>query len=418
MRDQFGFLSELKLRASYGETGNFLIPNYGAIGLLDQGLYIDDDQPVSAVFPATLSNEELGWETTKQVNLGIDYALFEDRIYGTFDWYNSNTEDLLLQVGVQSASGFLTALTNIGKVRNRGLELSLTSRNMVGAFQWSTEFNFSTNDNEVLELGPGDEPILVNGAAGLRHITRVGDELGSYYGYVVDGIYQTEADIACKIGDICEPFSGNAPIDTLLTGNPTQAKPGDFRFKDINGDGEITPADRTVTGSYHPDFIYGVTNRFYYKNFDLSIFFQGVEGREILNLTARHMKNGEANFNSYAIENERWRSAEEPGNGQIPRADRQSGGQNNRPSSFQVEDGSYFRLRNLTIGYRLPRSWTSRFAQDVRIYVTGKNLFTSTDYIGFNPEVSLQSQNMLVQGEDYGAYPLTKTWIVGTNITF
>ncbi len=418
MQENLGFLSELKLRASYGETGNFLIPNYGSIGLLDQGLYIDDDQPVSAVFPATLSNEELGWETTKQVDLGIDYALFEDRIYGTFDWYNSKTEDLLLQVGVQSASGFVTALTNIGKVRNRGFELSLTSRTMVGAFQWSTELNFSTNDNEVLELGPGDEPILVNGAAGLRHITRVGDELGSYYGYVVDGIYQTEPDIPCKDGDPCVPFSGNAPIDTLLTGNPTQARPGDFRFKDIDGDGEITPADRTVTGSYHPDFIYGITNRFYFKNFDLSIFFQGVEGREILNLTARHLKNGEANFNSYAIETERWRSPEEPGNGQIPRADRQSGGQNNRPSSFQVEDGSYFRLRNLTIGYRLPRSLTSRFAQDVRIYVTGKNLFTSTDYIGFNPEVSLQSQNMLVQGEDYGAYPLAKSWIVGTNITF
>jgi len=132
------------------------------------------------------------------------------------------------------------------------------------------------------------------------------------------------------------------------------------------------------------------------------------------------MKNGEANFNSYDILTERWRSVAEPGNGETPRADRATGshGQNNRPSSYQVEDGSYFRLRNLTIGYKLPRSFTSRVAQDVRIYVTGKNLFTSTDYIGFNPEVSLQSQNMLVQGEDYGAYPLTKTWIVGTNITF
>lgn len=410
MRDRFGFLSELKLRASYGETGNFLIPNYGAIGLLSQGLYIDDDQPVVGVFPVTISNEELGWETTKQVDLGIDFALFEDRIYGTFDWYNSKTEDLLLQVGVQSQTGFTTALQNIGKVQNKGFELSLTSRNMVGAFQWSTEFNFSKNDNEVLELGPGTDefpdgaPIFVSGGAGVRHITQVGAELGSYYGYVVDGIYQTEADIA------------NAPRDDIAPA----ARPGDFRFKDVNGDGVINTDDRTITGSYHPDFIYGITNRFYFKNFDLSIFFQGVEGREILNLTARHMKNGEANFNSYDILTERWRSAAEPGNGETPRADRATGshGQNNRPSSYQVEDGSYFRLRNLTIGYKLPRSLTSRVAQDVRIYVTGKNLFTSTDYIGFNPEVSLQSQNMLVQGEDYGAYPLTTTWIVGTNITF
>ncbi|MFQ5603527.1 MAG: SusC/RagA family TonB-linked outer membrane protein [bacterium] len=401
---RLGFLSELKLRASYGETGNFLIPNYGSIGLLGQGLYVEDDQPVSAVFPATISNEDLGWETTKQVDLGIDFALFEDRIYGTFDWYNSKTEDLLLQVGVQSASGFTNALTNIGKVRNKGVELSLTSRNLVGDFQWTTDFNFAANDNEVLSLGPGDEPILVAGAAGIRHITQVGSPMGSYYGWVVDGIYQSEADIA------------NSPVDEMAPA----PKPGDFKFKDVNGDGVINTDDRTITGSYHPDFIYGFTNRFYYKNFDLSIFFQGVEGREILNLTARHMKNGEANFNSYAIENERWRSPEQPGNGKIPRADRQSAlqGNNNRPSSFQVEDGSYLRLRNLTIGYRLPHTWSSKFAESVRIYISGRNLFTITDYIGFNPEVSLQSQNMLVQGEDYGAYPLARTWIIGTNVSF
>ncbi|MFQ5640056.1 MAG: SusC/RagA family TonB-linked outer membrane protein, partial [bacterium] len=278
MREHLDFLSELKLRASYGETGNFLIPNYGSIGLLGQGLYIDEDQPASAVFPATISNEELGWETTKQVNLGVDYALFEDRIYGTFDWYNSKTEDLLLQVGVQSATGFTSALTNIGRVQNKGFEFSLTSRNVVGAFQWSTEFNFSANDNKVLELGPGDEPILVAGAAGIRHITQVGDEMGSYYGWVVDGIYQSEADIA------------NSPVDQMAP----DPKPGDFKFKDINGDGVINTGDRTITGSYHADFTYGFANRFYFKGFDLSIFFQGVEGREILNLTARHLKNGEA----------------------------------------------------------------------------------------------------------------------------
>ncbi len=404
MRRQFDFLSEFKFRGSYGETGNFLIPNFGAIGLLGQDLYIEDDQPVTAVSPATISNEDLGWETTKQTNLGLDYALFEDRIYGTFDWYNSKTEDLLLEVGVQSATGFTSALTNIGSVQNKGIEFSLTSRNVVGAFRWTTEFNFAANDNEVLSLGPGDEPILVSGGAGIRHITQVGSELGSYYGLVVDGIYQSEAEIA------------SAPVDQ---GAPN-AQPGDFRFKDINGDGVINNDDRTITGSYHPDFTYGFTNRFYFKNFDISIFFQGVEGREILNLTARHLKNGEANFNSYAVENDRWRSPENPGNGEIPRADRQSSlhGNNNRPSSFQVEDGSYFRLRNLTIGYRIPRSFTGKYAQNIRVYVSGKNLFTSTDYIGFNPEVSLQSQNMLVQGEDYGAFPLSTTWILGTNISF
>lgn len=397
-------ISELKIRASYGVTGNFLIPNYGAIGLLGQGLYILGDQPVNAVYPSTISNEDLGWETTRQTDFGVDFGLFDDRVYGTFDIYNSQTEDLLLEVGVQSALGFTTALTNIGKVKNTGFEMSVTSRNMVGAFQWATDFNYSSYKNEVLELGPDDEPIISAGSAGQRHITRVGDPIGSYYGYVVAGIYQNQADIDSWVPDD-------------LANKP---QPGDFKFKDINGDGKITTDDRTVTGSYLPDFTYGFTNRFSFKDFDLSIFFQGVEGREILNLTARHMKNGEANFNSYAVETDRWRSETEPGNGEIPRADRatSSHGNNNRPSSFQVEDGSYLRLKTLTIGYTLPPSVATRFAQSVRVYVSGKNLITWTDYIGFNPEVSLQSQNMLVQGEDYGAYPLARTWTFGISATF
>ena len=359
---------------------------------------------VTAVYPSTISNEDLGWETTKQTDFGVDFGLFDDRLYGTFDTYTSETTDLLLEVGVQSALGFTTALTNIGKVKNTGLEMSITSRNMVGDFKWATDFNYSTYKNEVLALGPENEDIFVSGSAGVRHITRVGEAVGSYFGYVVDGVYKDEADIAAS------------PVDEVASA----PRPGDFKFKDINGDGKITSDDRTITGSYHPDFTYGFTNRFNYKNFDLSIFFQGVAGREILNLTARHMKNGEANFNSYAVENDRWRSEADPGNGKIPRADRStsSHGNNNRPSSFQVEDGAYMRLKTLTIGYSLPQSVTARFAQRVRVYASGKNLITWTDYIGFNPEVSLQSQSMLVQGEDYGAYPLARTWIFGISAAF
>lgn len=397
-------LSEFKLRASYGITGNFLIPNYGAISLLAQNFYPFDDQPESAYFPSTLGDPELGWETTKQVDVGLDFGFFDGRVYGTIDVYDSRTEDLLMEVSVPSAFGYTEALTNIGKVQNMGMELSLTSRNFVGPFLWATDLNFSSYKNEVLALGPGDDPILVSGAAGVRHITRVGDPIGSYYGYVVEGIYQNEAEIAA------------APEDELAP----DAKPGDFKFKDVNGDGVIDTDDRTVTGSYHPDFTYGFTNRFSFKGFDLSVFIQGVQGRKILNLTARHMKNGEANFNAYAIQEERWRSEEDPGNGIVPRADRQTepNGNNNRPSSYQVEDGSYLRLRNLTLGYTLPATLTEKVAQSVRIYISGRNLLTLTDYLGFNPEVSLQSQSMLTPGEDYGAYPLSAAWTFGLNITF
>ena len=397
-------VSELKIRASYGVTGNFQIPNYGSIGLLGQGLYPSGDNTDPAIYPQTFSNADLGWETTIQTNFGSDFALFEDRIYGSFDTYNSDTEDLLLFVGVPASTGFTTALKNIGKVNNKGLEFNLTSRNLSGELSWSTDFNYSTNKNEVIELGGNNEPIYSKGSAGVRHVTRIGDAVGSYYGYVVDGVYQNQSEI------------DSAPTDILAKA----PRPGDFRFKDINGDGIINTDDRTVTGSYNPDYIWGITNRLKYKNFDFSIFFQGVEGREILNLTARHMKNGEANFNSYDVLNNRWVSESDPGDGQTPRADRSTGthGNNNRPSSYQVEDGSYLRLKNLTIGYTLPSSIPEKYAESIRVFFTARNLATWTDYIGFNPEVSLQSQNMLTQGEDYGAYPLSVSLVFGLNVTF
>lgn len=396
--------NEVKLRASYGVTGNFLIPNYGAIGLLGQSNYILGDQIANGVSPVTIGNDDLSWETTRSFDVGVDYAVLNDRIYGSADYYFSRTEDLLLNVTVPSSSGFQTALTNIGEVENQGFEFSITSRNMVKDFQWATDLNFSTNRNEVIRLGPEGDPILSSGAAGLRHITRIGAEIGSYYGYVVEGIYQSQQEI------------DNAPEDMLAP----DARPGDFRFKDVNGDGIINENDRTITGSYHPDFTFGITNRFNWKGFDLSVFVQGVEGREILNLTARHLKNGEANFNSYAVLNDRWRSPQEPGNGEHPRADRQSNlhGDNNRPSSYQVEDGSYVRIKNLTFGYRLPVEWVGKFTKRARVYATATNLAIFTDYIGFNPEVNLQASSSLTPGEDYGAYPLARTITFGIDLSF
>ena len=335
MADQSLF-SQLKPRVSYGVTGNFQIPNYGSIGLLTGSNYVFSDQIVPGVIPSTLGNGELTWETTNQFNTGIDFAMLEDRIYGSFDYYVSNTTDLLLEVNIPAITGFTNALTNIGEVENRGYEIQFTSRNIVGDFNWATDFNFAQNKNEVKKLGSEGDPILVSGAAGIRHITQVGSPIGSYYGYKVEGIFQTEQEIA------------NAPVDQ--EGTPT---PGDFRFADVNGDGVINADDRTTLGSYHPDFTWGITNRFNFKNFDLSIFIQGVEGREVLNLTARHLKNGEANFGSYAVLNNRWISPEQPGNGKHPKAERASGGNNNRPSSYQVEDGSYIKLKNVTLGYNL-----------------------------------------------------------------
>ncbi len=398
-------ISEFKLRFSWGATGNFEIPNYGAIGLLSPNNYNFNGNESNGLVQATISNPELTWEKSVQTNIGLELGFINNRIFLLADYYRTITSDLLLNVGITAVSGFTTTLQNIGSVKNEGFEIALKSRNLVGDFTWETDINFATNKNEVLSLGSKGEPIFASGSAGIRHITKIGEAIGSYYGYVVDGIYQNEQDIA------------NAPVDTQAP-NPA---PGDFKFKDINKDGEITPEDRTVTGSYFPDFTWGITNRFAYKGVDFSFLIQGVAGNEVLNLTARHLKNGEANFNSYAIFNKRWRSESDPGNGSIPRADRLSGnhGNNNRPSSFQVEDGSFFRLRNMTLGYTLPSS--AIFGNEIekfRFYITGTNLFTKTDYLGYNPQVSNQPNSGLTPGEDYGAYPLTKSFTVGLNLSF
>jgi TonB-linked SusC/RagA family outer membrane protein len=401
MQDQ-NLFNELKPRVSYGVTGNFAIPNYGSIGLISSSNYVFSDQLVSGASPSTLGNSDLTWETTKQFNAGIDYAMLEDRIYGSFDYYVSNTEDLLLQVNIPAVTGFTSALTNIGEVQNKGFEAQITSRNMVGSFQWSTDFNFSTNSNKVVKLGNQGDPILVPGAAGVRHITRIGDPIGSYYGHEVEGIYQTQDEI------------DNGPVDTQAS-DPT---PGDFKFRDVNGDGVIDNDDRTILGNYQPDYTWGITNRFNWRNIDFSFFFQGVEGRDVLNLTSRHMRNGEANFASYAIVNDRWISPEQPGNGIDPKADRVSGGNNNRPSSYQVEDGSYIKLKNIMLGYNLPQDLVSKFATNVRLYGSVTNVAIWTDYIGFNPEVNLSQGSGLTPGEDYGAYPLSRAFQIGIDISF
>lgn len=398
-------ISELKFRFSWGETGNFEIPNYGAIGLLSPDNYNLAGNELNGLIQSTIPNPELTWEKSQQTNVGLELGLYNNRVFLLADYYTTKTSDLLLNVSISSVSGFQTTLQNLGEVENKGFEIALRTKNFVGDFSWDTDINFSTNKNEVLSLNESNEPIFSQGSAGIRHVTRVGDPIGSYYGYVVDGIYQTEADIA------------NAPVDTQAP----DPSPGDFRFKDIDGDGEITPDDRTVTGSYFPDFTWGINNRLSYKNIDFSFLIQGVEGNEILNLTSRHLKNGEANFNSYAVFNDRWRSPSEPGNGSIPRADRASGnhGNNNRPSSFQVEDGSFVRLRNVTLGYTIPTNNILGGSIDrLRFYVTGTNIFTITDYLGYNPEVSNISTNSLTPGEDYGAYPLTRSFTMGVNLTF
>jgi TonB-linked SusC/RagA family outer membrane protein len=396
------WLSDLKLRASWGETGNFLIPNYASIGLLSSYNTTFDGNLTNGIAPSTISNQDLSWEKTASFDLGLDFGFLDDRIYGSLEYFKSTTSDLLLAVQVPSALGFTNALTNIGEVVNKGFEISITSRNLTGALKWTTDFNFSTVDNEVTKLGPSGDPLLSTGGAGNRHITKIGEPIGSYFGYKTDGIYQNQAEI-----------DNSGIVDQIAT-----PRPGDFKWVDVNNDGFINSADRTTIGNYLPDFTYGLNNRFEYDNFEFSFLLQGVEGNEVLNLTRRHMGNGEANYNSYSEWNNRWRSESQPGNGLIPRANRGGGNSNNRPSDYQVEDASYLRLRNVTLAYNFPESALGDKINNLRVYLSGTNLFTKTDYLGFNPEVNNQEDNTNVQGEDYGAYPLSSVITFGLNAKF
>lgn len=403
-------ISLLKFRASYGLTGNFQIPNYASYDLLSSNNYIlgaGNGNLVSGVGISQPANPDLTWEKTAQFNAGFDLGLFKNRIYLVGDYYHATTSNLLLNVPVPLSSGFTTALENIGKVENYGIEFGLVTHNIVGAFTWNSNFNIASNKNNVEQLGPNGAPIISDGGNGTisqMYITKIGSPIGSYYGYVNGGVFKDQNDV---------------------TNNPhyATAKPGDRKFLDVSGpagkpDGVIDANDRTTIGSYFPKYIWGFINDFTYKHFDLSIALQAVEGDQIMNLQRRYLFNSEGNANQMIQDFGYWKSPSDPGNGQAMRANRVANANSEQISSFHVEDGSFVRLRNVTLGYTFNQSVFSHVFKTFHIYISGQNIYTWTKYTGYNPEVNARPDSPLTQGEDYGTYPLAKTFIAGINLTF
>ncbi|WP_020605929.1 SusC/RagA family TonB-linked outer membrane protein [Spirosoma spitsbergense] len=397
------WLSDLKLRASYGLTGNFQIPNYGSISLLNYQNYIlGNETIVSGLAPGNSANDKLRWEKTAMFDIGFDASFLRNKLNLTVDYYNSNTSDLLLNVPVPRASGFSTELQNIGKVNNQGIELTLGTRQTFGRFRWEASANIAANRNKVIALGPSGDPIIVaGGVAGAQFITQIGHPIGEYYTMINDGVFKNQAEI-------------DAYPHTTTT------RPGDFKFRDVNGDGKIDfSSDRTVTGSYLPKYTFGFTNNFAYRGFDLSFALQGVQGHKILNLLRRYVYNMEGNGNLFAGALDRWQSVDNPGNGLVNRANRLASGSNGEISTWHIEDGSYVRVRNITVGYALPTALLQKInVSRARLYVTAQNPFTFTKYLGFNPEVNSRPDSALSSGEDYGTYPLPRTTSVGLNLSF
>jgi TonB-dependent starch-binding outer membrane protein SusC len=305
-----------------------------------------------------------------------------------------------LNVTIPATSGYMTAIKNLGRVENKGIEFSLSTRNFVRAFKWSTDVNFAVNRNTILDIG-GAPQIFAGNVANIAQnvysgIIRIGEPLGSFYGYVTDGLYQSTEELAALV-------DANA------------RKPGDRKYKDLNSDGVINDLDRTIIGRAQPKFIGGITNTFSYKGFDLSFFFQGVYGNDILNANRFELEylNGTNNLSRDVLR--RWTPANTDTD--IPRAS--STRPANRISNRQIEDGSYLRLKNVQLAYNLSKSLIQKLKMEsLRVYVTGQNLWTLTNYSGFDPEVSRFGQDNQSQGFDYASYPAAKTLMVGINVGF
>ncbi|WP_194526977.1 TonB-dependent receptor [Zobellia roscoffensis] len=407
-----GFLKEsenislLKLRASYGVTGNNQIGNYASLGLLQGGqsyvLGSGNGTNIGGIRPSSVANPDLTWETTKQYNLGFELGLFNNRIALTADYFNSQTEDLLLSVPVPATSGFTSALQNLGRIENKGWEFLLGTKNFTGDFKWSTDFNITFSSNKILELGPEGDAIRAGSDRGQIFLNEIGGELGAFNVYQQIGIFQTQDEV-----------DNSATFD-----RPTFA--GDAKYQDTNGDGEITDDDRVVIGSNQPDFVWGVTNNFLYKNFDMSIVINGVQGNLVHNVQGAFILGLQGYMNQYANAADRWRSPSQPGNGFTPRATFNTTGNNSLAETSRfVEDGSFTRIQNLTLGYNFPGTVTDRLSlNSLRLFFSGNNLAYFTKYRGYNPEVSSRGGSPLNSGADYGTYPLARRFSLGLKIGF
>lgn len=395
----------LKLRASYGQTGNNRIGNYSSYGLVGTSNYnlgAGNGVGMTGLNLSSIDNPDLTWETTEQYDLGAEIGLFGNRFFIVADYFNSETSDLLLNVPIPTTTGFGSALQNLGRVRNTGLELALSTKNFVNEFKWNTDFNISFNDNKVLELGPEGDPIRSGSGAGSIYITEVGGEIASYSVYEQIGIFQNQEEI------------DNSATWATSTGT----FPGDVKYKDQNGDGVIDSNDRVVIGSNNPDFMWGMTNSFSYKNFDIRIVMNGVSGNLVHNIARRFYNNLEGNANQSIDALYRWKSPSEPGDGKTPRANRTTSGNSNvSESSRWVEDGSFTRIQNITLGYTFPSDFTKKMnVNSFRIFADVANLAYFTKYSGYNPEVSLSGGNPLNRGSDYGTYPLSRRFSIGVKI--
>jgi TonB-dependent starch-binding outer membrane protein SusC len=380
------FIDDLKIRGGWGKNGNQEgIPNYTQYGLVKYSRFTPDPlKPPTgpAASQLTYGNPDLKWETTIQTNLGFDLTVLKSRITVSFDMYLKKTKDVLMDVQLPNYLPITTVQTNVGEIQNKGIELNLNTVNIDKKLRWSTDFNISFNRNKVTALhytsvyyfGETLDPFK-----GVP-IVRVGLPLGSFYGYVSEGV---------------DPATGN------------------IKYKDLNNNGIFDAGDRKVIGNGQPDFTYGFTNNLSYGRFDLNIFFQGSQGNDIYNATRIDLEGMQDSKNQSTVVLNRW--TPENTNTDVPKAGNPD---NIRNSSRFVEDGSYLRLKSLTLSYKILNTKQIKAINKMSVYITGQNLLTFTNYSGFDPEVNAKDDSSTQMGIDYGTYPQSRSVIIGLNVEF
>ena len=403
-------LDDLKLRVSYGQVGNQAVGPYQSLSSLGIAWYSSGATEIPALAPSgNMPNPDLKWEKKAELNVGIDASLLAGRVSLTVDAYRAKTTDLLLSVTVPSTTGYTSQLRNIGSVRNTGVEMSLSTVNVArGAFRWQSSLNVARNRNRVVDLGTGLD------ASGNRvpiqqltltprtgnffgpgdvYLVRLGQPLGSIYGYRVAGLWQT--------GDAC--YLKNAAANCI---------PGEYKIADVNGDSVIDANDRVILGHGDPDFYGGLGNRLSYGRVSLDLLFTFAQGNEIINAGAAYGCLGIMQANERTCMLDRWTPTHT--NTNIPRA---NNGRPRRLYSTLVEDGSYLRLKTLSLSVELPARLI-RGIESARLFVTGQNVWITTKYTGFDPDVNSMGGDARFGGIDIGAYPQSRVWNVGVSATY
>lgn len=382
---KFDLINDLKLRAGWGIVGNDQIGSYAYLAQVG----VSSSYPIGGTilpgtYPSSIGNSDLKWEQTQQTDLALDVSFLQSRINFTAEVYNKKTTDLLLYLPIPFSTGLNTGIRNVGSVQNRGLELSLNTKNFVNKFKWETDFNISFNRNKIIDI-VGQQ--ITGGGVSLRDditLNKQGYPLGMFYGYVADKVDPATGDLFYLDSKGNSTFSPNAATDKVFIGDP------------------------------NPDFIYGLTNTFSYKNFSLNVFLQGTYGNDVFNATRLETEAMEGPKNQSTAVLRRWIKS-----GDVTDIPRSNNINNSRASTRFIEDGSYLRVKTLTLGYNLPQSILSKVKiSNAKLYVTGENIFTITGYTGYDPEVNYAGGNNTIQGIDYGTYPQTRNLIFGLNVSF